>query len=93
MTSVPAEHSELFMRAVQSIPNRAFGRGVGARSFGFFQNLAERPRSMQFLIDAGYDSFSALYRHSGYDIIRFEENLDALADVAKRFPAGQREVE
>ena len=39
---------------------KAFGRGVGARSFGFFQRLAERPRSMQFLLHAGYEPFAAL---------------------------------
>jgi len=93
MSAIPSEHAELFMRAVRAMPNRAFGRGVGARSLGFFQNLASRPRSMQFLIDAGYDTFSALYRHSGYNIVRFEENLDALTDIARRLPAGQAEVE
>jgi hypothetical protein len=93
MSEIPAGHAELFMRAVRAMPNRAFGRRVGGRSLGFFQNLANRPRSMHFLIDAGYDTFTTVYRHSGYNIVRFEENLDALTYIARRFPSGHAAVE
>lgn len=93
MAAIPAEHAELFMRAVRAMPESALSGGIGARSLGFFQGLATRPRSMRFLVEANYDTFSALYRHTNYNIARFEETLDGLEDLARRLPAGQREVE
>jgi hypothetical protein len=86
---IPPGNSELFMRAVRSIPDAAFGRGIGVRSLGFFRNLAGSPRGSLFMVEAGYDTFSTLYRRSGYNIRRFEDNLDALADIAVRAPGGQ----
>jgi len=93
MKTVPKEHAELFMKAVQAIPEGAFGGDIGARSFGFFKGLSERPRSMKFLVDNGYETFSALYRHAGYKVAYFEEYLDALEDLARRLPPEQFSVE
>jgi hypothetical protein len=81
--ALPPENGGLFMRAVRGIPDQALGRRVGARTPTFFHNLARSPKVCSFLIDAGYDTFSALYRHSGYDLARFEESLDALADIGR----------
>jgi hypothetical protein len=79
---LPPANGELFMQAVRRMPDRAFGRRPGARSLGFFQNLARSPKACAFMLEAGYDTFAALYRHAGYDLARFEEYLDALADLA-----------
>ena len=93
MDSLPAEHAELYMRLIRSMPESAFGSGVGARSYTFFSNLAQRPQSMRFLANTGYETFSALYRHSNYDFVRFEEHLHALEDIAQKIPVDQRAVE
>jgi hypothetical protein len=93
MNAVQRENAELFMQVIRAMPDRAFGPRVGARGTKFFTNLAQRPRSMRFLVDANYDTFSALYHSSRYDFARFEENLVALKDIADGFPADQRAIE
>ncbi|MEZ4861778.1 MAG: hypothetical protein R3C14_10735 [Caldilineaceae bacterium] len=93
MDALPGEHAELYMRLVRNMPERAFGAGIGARSYDFFTNLAQHPRAMSFMADTGYETFSALYRHSRYDFARFEENLQALEDLAQKMPVDQRAVE
>jgi hypothetical protein len=91
--NIPSDHAELFMRAVREMPVSAFGSGIGARRYGFFYRLANNPRSIRFMLDTGYDTFSALYRHAGYDFARFEEYLQAIEDLAQRMPAAKRAVE
>lgn len=92
MSAVPGENAELFMRVIRVMPDTAFGSRVGGRSLGFFQNLATHPRSMNFLLDAGYETFSSIYRYARYDIARFEEYLDALSDIARNMPAQQFDI-
>ncbi|MCB0176440.1 MAG: hypothetical protein KDJ97_38435, partial [Anaerolineae bacterium] len=93
MAAIPGEHAEVYMRIIRGMPDSAFGRGIGARGYNFFANLAQRPQSMRFMADAGYETFSALYRHSNYDFVRFEENLQALEDLAQKMPVDQRAVD
>ena len=93
MDSLPAEHAELYMRIIRGMPESAFGRGIGARGYNFFNNLAQRPRAMRFVSEANYETFSALYRHSNYDFARFEENLQALEDLVQKIPVDRRTVE
>jgi hypothetical protein len=92
ISTVPRENADLFLQAIRTLPDRAFGSGVGAYSPNFFRNLAQSPQSMRFLIDANYDTFSALYRTSRYDFARLEENLGAIEDLMQRIPADQRAV-
>ncbi len=93
MDALPGEHAELYMRLVRTMPARAFGEGIGARSYNFFTNLAQHPRAMRFMADSGYETFSALYRHGNYDFARLEENLQALEDLVQKMPVDQRAVE
>lgn len=93
MDALPAEHTELYMRIIRTMPESAFGRGIGARGYNFFHNLTQRPRAMRFITETNYETFSALYRHSNYDFARFEENLQALEDLAQKIPVDQRAVE
>jgi hypothetical protein len=93
INAVQRENAELFMRAVRAIPDRALGPGIGTRSANFFARLAERPQSMRFLIEANYDTFSALYRGARYDFARLEETLNAVEDVVRRLPSEQRAIE
>jgi hypothetical protein len=93
MNAIQREHAELFMRAIRSMPSRALGAGFGTRGASFFTSLAEHPRSIRFLIDANYDTFSALYRSSRYDFARLEEGLDAIDDIVQRLPADRRALE
>ena len=87
--SLPAEHAELFMRVFVEMPASAFGRGVGSRSVTFFQGLARSPESMRFLIEAGYDTFAALYRSAGHEFARFGEHLSATWWASCRPPSGR----
>ena len=93
MDALPGEQAELYMRIMRNMPAHAFGAGIGAHSYNFFTNLAQHPRAMRFMADTSYETFSALYRHGNYDFGRFEENLQALEDLAQKIPVDQRAVE
>lgn len=93
MDTLPGEQAELYMRIIRGLPESAFGSGIGARSYTFFTNLAQHPHAMRFITDASYETFAALYRYGNYDFARFEENLQALADLAQKLPVDQRAVE
>ena len=93
MEALPGEQAELYMRLIRTMPESAFGSGIGARGYTFFNNLAQRPRAMRFMAETNYETFSALYRHGNYDFARFEENLQALEYLAQKIPVDQRAVE
>lgn len=82
---IPGKSIDRFMRALNEMPVEAFGRQVGSRRYLFFYNLAQRPRSQQFLLEHGYDLFSDIYRRSSYNFKYFEENLSAIKVIERHW--------
>jgi hypothetical protein len=83
VNALPEENVELFMRAINVMPPEAFGRGVGARSYSFFQGLAAHPGAMEFMAGHGYETFAAIYRRGGFNWSRLDEDLQALRIIER----------